>query len=84
VPGEDAGVKSGPIVLCSSCGAKVRRRTAWQRFSLLRHLGTPGGGRQRTLAGRGEDVYFCNSCARQEDYKVHGLVDTASLFGDER
>jgi hypothetical protein len=77
-------MKPGPIVMCSSCGEKVRRSTAWQLFRLLRHLGTPGGGRQKTLAGRGEDVYFCNSCARREDYKVRGFAETSSLFGDER
>jgi hypothetical protein len=76
-------MKAGPIVQCSSCGERVRRSTAWQLFQLLRHLGTPGGGRQRTLAGRGEDVYFCNSCARKEDYRVRGLAQTTSLFGDD-
>ncbi len=76
-------MKPGPIVLCSSCGERVRRSTAWQLFQLLRHLGTPGGGRQRTLAGRGEDVYFCNPCARREDYKVRGVGGNSSLFGDE-
>ena len=76
-------MKPGPIVLCSSCGAKVRRSTAWQLFTLLRHLGTPGGGRQKTLAGRGEDTYFCNSCARREDHKARGLAQTSSLFGDD-
>jgi hypothetical protein len=75
---------SGPIVLCSVCGKHVGRRQSFQRFTCLRHLGTPGGGRQKTLAGRGEDSYFCNGCARREDLKVRGFVDTGSLFEDER
>ena len=76
-------MKPGPVVLCSSCGEKVRRSSAWERFSMLRHLGTPGGGRQKTIAGRGEDIYFCNPCARREDYTVRGIAGTSSLFGDE-
>lgn len=76
-------MKPGPIVICTRCGMQVRRTQAWERFSMLRHLGTPGGGRQRTLAGAGEDVYFCTRCARDEDQRVRGLAATASLFGDE-
>ncbi len=77
-------MRGGPIVVCSECGSEVRRLDAWQAFRLLRHLGTTGGGRQRTIAGKGEDVYYCGRCARLEDLKARGLAPTGSLFGDER
>jgi hypothetical protein len=77
-------LRPGPIVVCSSCGEQVRRSQSWQRFSLLRHLGTPGGGRQKTLAGRGEEIYFCTPCARREDYRARGIGQSSSLFGDKR
>lgn len=49
------------------------REQMFQRFTMLRLAGAKGGGRQRTMAGRGSDEYVCPTCARIEDHEIkHG------------
>lgn len=67
------------MIKCATCGKEITRAAAWQRFTLLRHLGTKGGGRQRTRAGRGLEEYLCDGCARGEDDEVRGFARPGEL-----
>jgi len=68
-------------VACSGgCGREVDPRRAWQRFTMLRHLGTKGGGRQRTKAGRGVQEFYCTLCADRLDHEAKGQAVGTPLF----
>lgn len=58
------------LVGCCSCGALVERQHAFQVFVCLDSCKRTGGSRQKSMAGRHLERYFCGPCADSEDAKA--------------